>query len=241
MFGNQFYNSTGEKVDIISTGVYQTSFYGEYGISKKFDVIAYLPFISRLTLNSVKFKSGLEQDGDEFTSIGDADLGIKYGLRQGKPFVISASLIFGLPLGSTEGGNTELLQTGDGEFNQLVMFDFGYGFKKPFYTNIGIGINNRTKGFSEEFRGSFEFGYEYREKWIYAFKASTVQSFENGNAKLAGNGIFANNLEFISYGVEVSHRFTEKFGATVSYFTASSGQNVLAVPVYNIGIFWEIK
>lgn len=187
MFGDRFYGSQGEGMDIISTGVYQTSLYAEYGIAKKFDVIAYIPIVSRLTLNSVKFTSGKTQEGDQFTSIGDADLGLKYGLRQGKPLVISASLILGIPLGSTSGGNSELLQTGDGEFNQLLQFDFGYSFKKSFYANVGVGFNNRTNDFSEEFRGSFELGYEYKKKLIVALKGSMVESFENGDAKNAGD------------------------------------------------------
>ncbi len=240
--GNKFYNPSGEQIDIITTGVYQTSLYAEYGFTNKIDGILYLPFVSRLTLNSVKYSSGLVQKGDQYTGLGDADVGFKYGIRQNKSLVISASLILGLPIGKTDGGNSELLQTGDGEFNQLVMFDFGYGFKKPFYTNLGIGFNNRTKDFSEEFRANIELGYEYKKKFILAFKASTVQSFENGEAKgSSGNGIFANNIEFTSYGVETSYRITEKLGATASYFTASSGQNVLAVPAYNFGLFWEIK
>jgi hypothetical protein len=241
MNGNQFYNSEGKVVNIITTGVYQTSLYAEYGISKKFDLIGYVPFVSRLTLNSVQFTSGLMQEGDEFTSIGDTDLGLKYGIRQGKSLVISVSLILGLPIGTTSGGNTELLQTGDGEFNQLVQFDFGYSFKKSFYTNVGIGFNNRTNGFSEEFRSSFEIGYEYKKKVIIALKASSVESFENGNAENTGNGIFANNLEFFSYGAEASYRITNKLGVSASYFTAGSGQNVLAVSAYNFGIFWELK
>jgi len=240
--GNQFFNGAGEQTDIITTGVYQTSLYAEYGISNKFNLIGYLPFISRLTLNDVAFASGRFQEGDEFTSVGDVQLGIKYGIRQHKSLVISASLLLGLPIGNPEGGESGLLQTGDGEFNQLLMVDFGYGFKKPFYTNLGVGFNNRTNGFSEEWVVTFELGYEWKKKLIVAGKFATVQSLFNGEPNgSAGNGIFSNNLEYVSFGPEISYRITEKLGATIGYQTASSGRYILAAPAYNFGVFFELK
>ena len=239
--GDQFYNGLGEQVKITTTGVYSTSIYGEYGISNKFDAIGYLPFITRLTLNDIRFSSGRLQEGDELTAIGDAQLGLKYGIRQGKPLVISASLILGLPLGNSSGGNTGLLQSGDGEFNQMVMFDVGYGFKIPLYANIGIGFNNRTEGFSEEFRLNAELGYTYKKKLNVAFKLAMVESFMNGDPEgSAGNGIFSNNIEYVSFGPELSYQFSKKFGVTTSYATASSGQFILAEPSYGFGVFMKI-
>ncbi len=38
--GNQFYDGNGDIIDIVAIGVYQSSFYGEYGLSKKIDGIA---------------------------------------------------------------------------------------------------------------------------------------------------------------------------------------------------------
>ena len=43
------------------------------------------------------------------------------------------------------------LLAGDGEFNQLLKIEAGVGGNK-WYTTGYVGINNRTLGFSEEFR-----------------------------------------------------------------------------------------
>lgn len=240
--GDKFYNGNGEIIDIITVGVYQTSLYGELGLSNKIDGIVYLPFASRLTLNDALFSDGRFQKGDELTSIGDAQIGFKYGIQQNKRLVLSASFLLGLPLGNSEGGESGVLQTGDGEFNQLLMLEAGYSFNVPVYANLGIGINNRTKGFSEEFRATAEIGYEHNKKLIVAAKFATVQSFMNGEPDgSAGNGIFSNNLEYVSFGPEISYRLSEKFGATFSYQTAAAGQFILAAPSYGFGIFLELK
>lgn len=240
--GDQFYSGDGSLQKITTAGVYITSLYGEYGISKNMDVIAYVPFFNRLTINDVRFSDGGFQAGDEFNGFGDVDLGLKYGLRQGKPLVISATLMLGIPLGVTDGGESELLQSGDGEFNQMLRLDVGYGFKKPFYTNVGVGFNNRTKGFSEEFRYDFELGYKYKEKLVLAFKLLGNESFNNGDPKgSGGNGIFSNNLEFLAFGPEVAYYFSKSLGVSAAYRTASSGQFIIAAPSYEVGVFFELK
>lgn len=240
--GDQFYSGDGSLQDIITSGVYITSLYGELGISKNVDVVAYVPFFNRLTINDVQFSDGEFQAGDSFNGFGDVDLGVKFGLKQGKSFVISTSLMLGIPLGETSGGNSELLQSGDGEFNQLVRFDFGYGFKKPVYTNIGIAFNNRTKGFSEEFRYEFELGYKHKEKWLLAFKLLGTESFNNGDPKgSGGNGIFSNNLEFLTLGPEFSYYFGGNWGLSAAYRAVTSGQFIIAAPTYELGVFLDLE
>lgn len=240
--GDRFYNGDGKSVRITTAGVYNTSFYGEYGLSDKLDVFAYAPLVSRLTLNDVRSSTGRFQKGDELTAIGDADIGVKYGIRQGKSLVISASLLLGLPIGNDAGGETGLLQSGDGEFNQLLMVDVGYGFDFPLYANVGVGFNNRTNDFSEEFRATAELGYKWRKKLTLSAKFATVQSLNNGNPKgSAGTGIFSNNLEYVSFGPELSYLFSEKVGFSMGYATASSGQFIIAAPSYSFGIFMELR
>ena len=90
IYGNQFYNGDGEVIDIITVGIYQSSVYLEYGLSDKIDAVAYFPFFSRNTLNKAIYSSGLIVPGDELNAVGDANLGIKYGIRQNKRTVISS-------------------------------------------------------------------------------------------------------------------------------------------------------
>lgn len=241
LVSDQFYNGNGDQVAITTLGVYHTSLYGEYGLSNKFDVIANVP-ISRLTLNDIRRASGSFTEGDEFTSLGDIDVGIKYGIRQGKSFVLSASLTLGIPSGDTEGGRTKLLQTGDGEFNQLVKLEAGYGFSSPLYISASLGFNNRTNNFSEEFRYEAELGYTFQKRLLVALKLSGIESFENGDAGGASTGVFSNNIEFLSFGPEVNYTLKDDtWGISGSYRTANSGQFILASPSYEFGVFLNLK
>lgn len=240
--GNQFFNGEGKTKQITTTGIYQTTVYGEYGITDRLDGIFYAPIFSRITLNKIQFASGDTQDGDEYNGIGDSQIGVKYGLLKDGKIALSASLILGLPLGNPSGGETELLQTGDGEFNQMLMIDAGFSLSKHFYGNVAVGFNHRTEGFSEEFRWNVEIGYYQDKKFLIALKSFNVHSFKNGEPEgSAGNGIFSNNIEFNSIGPEISYWLTDKMGVSASYQTAFSGSLILAEPAYAFGVFYQLR
>lgn len=61
--------------------------------------------------------------------------------------MLSTSLTVGIPSGDFT--DADLLYTGDGEFNQLIKAEWGYGAAR-WYASGNIGVNNRTKGFSEK-------------------------------------------------------------------------------------------
>ncbi len=239
---DKFYDANGDIVSIFTTSVYQTSLYGEYGFTDRLNGVLYTPFFSRVTLNRVEFASGRVQEGDEHNGIGDSRIGLQYGLISGKPFVMSVSAFLGLPLGTTNGGNTQALQTGDGEFNQLIKLDASYGFQKiPAFASASVGFNNRTKGFSEEYHIGAEVGYIWKKKLITIFKFATIQSFKNGDASGSANGIFSNDLEFVSFTPEIAYLITDQWGATANYGTAIAGERVLAAPAYSFGIFYNMR
>ena len=233
---NRFYGLGGEITDITTAGVYITEFYGEYGLGSNLEVSLYFPLFFRSTLNSVRFEqSNRIQPGDAVNNIGDINVGVKYALIKNKPFVLSASLVLGIPSGVVGAGDTQLLQTGDGEFNQMLRLDIGYSFS-PFYITAGVGFNNRTKDFSDEFHANFEIGITYK-KLIAMIKTGTVQSLNNGDAAAATTGIFSNNTEFVTAGPEVAWLFTKNFGFSAGAAFAFAGQNILAAPAYNAGFF----
>lgn len=235
---DQFYNAEGSIVDITSTGIYITSLYGEYGLTKKLTGYFYVPFI-RSTLNAQRqINSGITIPGDEANSIGDSNIGIAYGIKQQGAFVLNASLTLGLPIGDTRGGDTQLLQSGDGEFNQLIRLNAGYSFyPAPVYATAAIGFNNRTNGFSDEFHLNLEAGVSFIKNLNVALKVNTITSFENGNPQASQTGIFSNNLEFVAIGPEVAYDISQSFGVSANVFGAFSGQNILANPSFGIGAY----
>ena len=76
-------------------------------------------------------------------------------------WAFSATLLFGLPTGKSVGGFDGSYQTGDGEFNQQLQFNFGKSYslgKQPFYLKTYLGFNNRSGGFSDELHNFAESG-----------------------------------------------------------------------------------
>lgn len=248
IIADNFYNLQGDVIGITTISLYTTSLYGEYGITNRLTGILYMPFFVRSTLNEVERRqSGTIEPGDAINSFGDTDIGIKYGLTPGKKIAVSATVLFGLPLGKTAEGTTDageprILQTGDGEFNQMLMIDASHSFyPAPVYASIGLGYNNRTNGFSDEIRATGEIGYQPTSHWNLAVKVFINKSTNNGDSGGgAGSGVFGNNVEYISFGPEISYIFKENFGAVASVAFASSGQNLLAAPNYGVGVFLKL-
>lgn len=239
----KFFARDTEVIDITTTSVYISNFYGEYGISEKLTAIAYIPFFTRVVLNELRFRpSNNTVPGDELNGMGDFLVGAKYGLVRNKPVVISASLLLGIPIGNPEGGETKLLQTGDGEFNQLIRIEAGYSVPKTnLYLTGGVGFNNRTKDFSDEFHYNFEVGYSFmKSKLIAIMKVYGVVSFFNGEAAIVSNGIFANNTEFLSYTPQLVYNINKNWGVDINAGFALTGRNILAAPNYSLGVFYKL-
>ncbi|MGK7396496.1 MAG: hypothetical protein ACNS62_18095 [Candidatus Cyclobacteriaceae bacterium M3_2C_046] len=241
LLSDQFFSPAGDLVDITTTGIYSSSIYGELGITDRFTVIAYFPFFSRATLNRKETPEGeLIEEGDHLNSLGDADLTFKYGLIQQKPLVLSASLTLGLPLGTNGGGRTGLLQTGDGEFNQMLTLEASHSFyPQNFYLSGLIGFNNRTNNFSDEIRYGLEIGFT-PGKFIGVLRFYGVKPLMNGNDELLPiNGVFNNNVEFLAVTPEINYMMTEKWGISLSFGGAFYGKNILANPNLVGGLFYD--
>jgi protein XagA len=236
-----YFSPSGDIIDITTISLYTTSLYGEYGITDRFTAILYFPFFVRNTLNEVQYnQSGKTEPGDSFNSVGDTDVSFKYGIIVNKPIVLSATLLLGLPLGKTSGGETQILQSGDGEFNQMIKIDVSSSFyPKPIYVSAYAGFNNRTRDYSDEVRFGAEIGFTFK-KFIPILKINTVHSLFNGNAEAVQNGIFSNNTEYISPMVELNYQATEKIGISSSGGFALSGRNILASPNWSLGIYFKL-
>lgn len=240
---DRYYAPNGDLLDIATAGVYTSSIYAEYGITDRLTGIVYFPFFSRATLNEqVSGATGeLLQAGDAVSSLGDTDITLKYGLLHNTPIVLSASLTLGLPLGNDAGGDTGVLQTGDGEFNQMLSLEASKSFSSiGAYATALIAYNNRTKGFSDEFRYGIEAGVTVKSFTLVG-RLYSVNSLENGNDKEApSNGIFSNNIEYTSFSPEIIYTHKDKYGITASMGTAFSGKRVLATPSYSFGLFIKV-
>jgi hypothetical protein len=236
-----FYSPDGTIVDITTVQLFTTSLYGEYGFTDRLTGIIYFPFFVRNTLNKIKYnQSGTTVPGDALNSIGDADIALKYGLIVNKPVVVSGTLLLGLPIGKPAGGTSQILQTGDGEFNQMIRIDASGSFHpKPVYVSAYAAFNNRTKGFSDEVRFGAEVGLTLK-KFIPILKLNVVQSLYNGDAGVVQNGIFSNNTEYVSPTLELNYQANDKIGISASGGFAFAGKNILASPNWSLGVYLKL-
>ncbi|MBK7873592.1 MAG: hypothetical protein IPJ74_24465 [Saprospiraceae bacterium] len=220
---------------------YVTSFYGEYGITNKLTVIGYVPFFVRNTVNEgVGALTGeILQPGLENNSIGDIDLGLRYGLWAKNRWSVTTALFLGLPTGDSE--NENLLFTGDGEFNQQLRLEAGYGADKWYATGY-LGFNNRSENFSDELRFELEFGHKFLDNQLIAgVKFAGTQSLNNGNPTGSGNGLFSNNVEFLSPQAFLAYEFKNQIGINAQVAGAMSGRNVLAAPAVSFGVYLKLN
>ena len=168
-------------------------------------------------------------------------------IRDSSKVPVSLSLVLGLPLGTSGAGNLGNLQTGDGEFNQILQLDFGTGLQlgnAQAYVSAYTGINNRTQGFSEEFRYGLEVGLGlFNNKFWLAGKLNAVESFRNGDTggAVTSTSIFANNSEFLTLGLEGNFYITDKFGISAGFTSVTSGEIIAAAPSYSVGVFLDLK
>jgi hypothetical protein len=237
---NRFYEPDGRIIDIPRLGEYTTSFYGEYGLNDWLTLTGDFPFYKRITLNrQFGNRTGFVFfPGDSVAGISDAEFGVRLGLWRSGPTVVSAGFKLGLPLGDNEQANG--LLTGDGEFNQIFALQLGHSFYPvPLYFTSEVGFNNRSKGYSDEFRYEAELGYTFAEKLTMNFKINGVESFRNGDDNVRGGmgGLFANNQRYLAYGPGVFYNFYKNLGVNARAAFAARGQNVLARPQFFFGVF----
>jgi hypothetical protein len=231
-----FYNSSGVVVESSTINLLTTSIYGEYGFTDRFTGIVYLPFFVRHSLTS---QNNLGSDLS-LQHFGDTDITFKYALIIDKPIVVSASVLLGLPLGKSFGTGQQILQTGDGEFNQMVRIDASHSFyPKPIYVSMYAAFNNRTRNFSDEIRFGAEVGFTFK-KFIPVLKLNIVQSLFNGTVEEVQNGVFSNNTEYVSPTLELNYQLNEKWGLSGSGGFAFAGRNILASPNWSLGIYFKL-
>ena len=248
VIADKHFTDTGQIDPNATNGIFNTSLYGEYGFTKRLTGIIYAPFFSRAYFNNTV--SGTTGEvlipGEAINSFGDTDIGIKYGLITNKPIVLSATVMLGLPLGNSAGGSQGNLQTGDGEFNQILRLDAGTSFKlagQNAYANIYAGFNNRTNGFSDEVRFGAEAGVNlFKNKLLALVRVYGIQSLNNGSlgTDLTSTSIFANNSEHLTISPEVAWQFGKNWGLSATAAKAVSGRIIFASTSYAAGIYVKI-
>ncbi len=234
-----------------TTGIFNTVLYGEFGLTDRWTAIVNFPFLSRNYMNNVV--SGTTGEilvpGEAINTIGDTDIGVKYGLNKpGSAWPMALSLTLGLPLGNPSAGALENLQTGDGEFNQILQFDVGRSFrlgqKVNAYAAAHAAFNHRTNGYSEEIRMGLEAGANLMKSNLWLIlRLANWESLKNGSTaeSITSTSIFANNTEFTSFTLEAAYYVYRGWGLSAAFGGAFRGEIVAAAPSYQVGVFWDMN
>ncbi|WP_436517585.1 hypothetical protein [Ekhidna sp. To15] len=231
------YTFNGNTAASIKEGIFNTSIFAEYGVTDRFTAIVNLPYSKSANAN------------ESVAGIGDTDLALKYRIsKAGSKFVLAGTLLLGLPLGEEAGGSDGSLQTGDGEFNQMMRLDLSKSFQVGSvnaYANIYTAYNNRTENFSDEMRIGAEVGGGFLNNKIWAIlRLDVVESFGNGAESTAlsdGATIFSNNTEYVAYTTEIAGYITDKIGVSAATASVLSASNIFAAPSYSLGVFYDMK
>lgn len=247
LIANQHYTDQGRIDPNLTNGLFNTTIYGEFGLTDRLTAIIYSPLFSRSYFNNeISGTTGeILTEGEGIIGLGDTDIGLKYGLTKGTGIALAATITFGLPIGNDSGGSQGNLQTGDGEFNQLIQLDAGAGFplgQANGYANVYVGFNNRTNGFSDEFRYGFEAGFNLFDNRLTAIaRFIGVKSFKNGlsAAESSNTSIFANNAEYFSFSPEIAWNIKDNWGVAAGLGAALSGKIIYANTSYNVGVFYK--
>ena len=239
ILASNFFDASGKVVPVQELNQATSSFYGEFGISRRLTALAYLPL--RVSNSSSAF--ALSQNGSPLdlqqrnTAFGDADLGMKFGILLNGPVVLSARLQLGLPTGHAD--HHLGLPTGDGEFNQLLGLEAGLGLGKGWLSG-GLAFNQRSDGFSDEWRLNLELGWNLaRQQLLLVGKMAVLQSLENGTAP-EGAFLFSNNQSYVSPQLEIAWKPKKHLGIVYRLGTALGGSNIQAAPSHSLGAFLQI-
>lgn len=249
LVADQHYTDVGLLDPNVTFGLFNTTLYAEYGLTDRLTVVLNAPIFSRSYFNNqVSATTGeVFIPGEAINSVGDVNLGFQLGLFAGKGWSGSATLMLGVPLGEDSGGTQGNLQTGDGEFNQLLRLDIGRGFrlgKLDAYANAYGGFNNRTNGFSDEYRFGVEAGVTFWNNKITALaRLYGVRSLKNGDLpsdQSNSTSLFANNSEHLTFSPEIAYNINEKWGVSAGFGKALSGRIIFANTSYTVGVFMRL-
>jgi len=233
--GDKIYNNDGNKIPVPKFTDITVGIFGSYGFTNNLTgFINVAPFHSA-SVDTSSFINGSETSLKGF---GDLSIGLKYGLFKIEKTIISGKIIAGIPTAksSPDGG----LWIGRNDFNQSVGIEAGTSFYPvPIYLTGGITFNNRSKGFSDEFRYMIESGYKFSSKFLLIVRFHGQISLKNGDSSVKGGfGVFSNNQQYIAYNAELNYKFTGNIGIKAYYESGTKGKNIISAPVINAGIFF---
>lgn len=245
MVSRDYYTLGGEKLETNQFSQQSLVFYGEYGVTDKFTIIANLPLQTWNGFENTQKVSGL----------GDLRLEFKHAILK-KYLPLSISIAPELPIGkannfakSTINDFEQInLPSGDGEFNVWSTLASSFALPKtPFYGSIFGAYNFRTEydgiQFSDQFAIGAEIGYQIAQKvWVNA-RLNALASVDK--VLVATDFVRGDGTEYTSFSFGASAPVYKNLHLNLNYRNFNDlifdRRNLYSSGVISIGLYYERK
>jgi hypothetical protein len=245
-FGSkEYFNLGGEKLITNQFNQQSIVFYGEYGFTDKFTLIANLPLQNFNGFETTETVSGL----------GDLRLEFKHALLK-KYFPLAISIAPEIPIGKANNFANSIvndferinLPSGDGEFNVWTTLATSFALGDfPFYGSLFGSYNYRTEydgiSFSDQMAVGVEFGYKIANTvWVNARLngLTSVDEIIEVADFVRGDG-----TEYTSYSFGASIPVYKEFHLNLTYRNYNDflfqRRNIYSGGVFGIGVYYDLK
>lgn len=245
MQSNDYYTLDGDLLETNQFTQQSLVFYGEYGVTDRFTIIANLPLQTWNGFETTEKVSGL----------GDLRLEFKHAILK-KYLPLTISVAPELPIGkannfakSTVNDFEQInLPSGDGEFNVWSTLASSFALPNaPFYGSIFGAYNVRTEydgiQFNDQFAIGAEIGYQFAKKvWVNA-RLNALATV--GEVPVATDFVRGDGTEYTSFSFGASVPVYQKIHLSLNYRNFNDlifdRKNLYSSGVISIGLYYERK
>jgi hypothetical protein len=245
MTSKDYYTLGGELLETNQFSQQSMVFYGEYGVTDRFTIIANLPLQTWNGFETTETVSGL----------GDLRLEFKHAILK-KYLPLTISVAPELPIGkannfakSTINDFEQInLPSGDGEFNVWSTIASSFALPKaPFYGTIFAAYNMRTEydgiQFSDQYALGAEIGYHIASKvWVNA-RLNALATV--GDVLVATDFVRGDGTEYTSFSFGASVPIYKQVNLSLNYRNFNDlifdRKNIYSSGVVSIGVYYERK
>jgi hypothetical protein len=243
MAAKSYYTPTGNKLTTNAFHQNSFNFYGEYGLKKRWTIIAAAPL----------FRTNAFETTEPVSGMGDLRLELKYRLTKDTKIPVALSIAPELPTGrrnatsksKTVPGEQINLPTGDGEFNIWSTLAASKSFGK-LYASAFAAYNFRTEYKGLAFRDQYQFGIEggwnpVRKLWVNAKLRAQFATGENIHPELGF--VRGDGTTYTLLSTEAFYKITKNWGLSAAYLTGGDWiaplKNIYVAPFFSIGVVYE--
>jgi len=219
-------------------GYYATILNAEYGLSNRFTFLIQFPF-----LNYTYSLVPSTLDRQSILKMGDSAIGLKYALMYEKQTALCASFILGFPSGYSKGLT---LQTGDGEFNQIVDVNAIHKFRlfsSDTWLDVHVGYNHRSREYADEIGYGMAWSILLPNNKVTAgvrFDGREAMGNPENASFINPQSLFSNFASYLNFSPKLTFHIYESLGTIIEAFIPLSGRNIFASPSYTLGISYAM-